>query len=140
MKVMERKSNLLFVCQFKQPECFLPRCFASLFPYGRGCPSDKASPITNIRKHTAHILCLGGGPNPRRFQQSSKYIFTMYIMEMKRTIGGIAYAAQRSKLNGKPIVDEKNLTVRDVNDLLLYLNNSNEDTDNSTEVLPSRAK
>jgi hypothetical protein len=84
MGVMERETNFQFVCQFRQPEYFLPRCFAALFPYGRGCPSDKASRTTNVKKHTAHMLCLGGGPSPRRFQQSSKYIFTMYIMEKNR--------------------------------------------------------
>jgi hypothetical protein len=29
------------------------------------------------------MLSLGGGPNPRRFQQSLKHIFTMYVMEMR---------------------------------------------------------
>jgi hypothetical protein len=42
------------------------------------------------------MLSLGGGPNPRRFQQSSKYIFTMDIMKRKREVGGVAYAAQKS--------------------------------------------
>jgi hypothetical protein len=85
------------------------------------------------------MLCLGGGPNPRRFQQSSKYIFTMYIIEMKRKIGGIAYAAQKSKINGSPVGDETLPKVGDINNLLLYLNSTNEVTDseqdsNSTEV------
>jgi hypothetical protein len=123
---MERQQNFEFVSQFRQPEYFLPRCFASLFPYGRGCPSDKSSRTTSIKKHTAYLLCLGGGPNPRRFQQSSKYIFTMYVMEMKRKTGGIAYAAQKNKLNDIRIDDDKLPTVRDINNLLVYLNNTNE--------------
>ena len=40
------------------------------------------------------MLSLGGGPNPRRFQKSPKHIFTLYIMEMKRNNGGVAYAAK----------------------------------------------
>jgi hypothetical protein len=126
---MERQQNFEFVSQFKEPEYFLPRCFASLFPYGRGCPSDKSSRTTNIKKHTAHMLCLGGGPNPRRFQQSSKYIFTMYVMEMKRKTGGVAYVAQKKKLNGLPMEDDKLPTVGDINNLLLYLNNTTDVTD-----------
>jgi hypothetical protein len=126
---MERQQNFEFVSQFKEPEYFLPRCFASLFPYGRGCPSDKSSRTTNIKKHTAHMLCLGGGPNPRRFQQSSKYIFTMYVMEMKRKTGGVAYVAQKKKLNGLPMEDDKLPTVGDINNLLLYLNNTTDVAD-----------
>jgi hypothetical protein len=72
------------------------------------------------------MLCLGGGPNPRRFQQSSKYIFTMYVMEMKRKTGGIAYAAQKKKLNDIRIDDDKLPTVRDINNLLVHLKNTNE--------------
>jgi hypothetical protein len=124
--VMERQQKFHYVSQFRQPEYFLPRCFATLFPYGRGCPSDKSTRTTNVKKHTAHMLCLGGGPNPRRFQQSSKYIFTMYVMEMKRKTGGVAYAAQRKQLSSLPIEDDKLPTVGDINRLLLYLNNTND--------------
>ena len=135
--VMERQQNFEFVSQFKEPEYFLPRCFASLFPYGRGCPSDKSSRTTNIKKHTAHMLCLGGGPNPRRFQQSSKYIFTLYVIEMKRKTGGVAYVAQKKKLNGFPIEDDKLPTVGDINNLLLYLNNTTDVTDRELNNIES---
>lgn len=133
-RVMERETNFQFVCQFKEPEYFLPRCFASLFPYGRGCLSDNYSPTTNIRKHTAHMLCLGGGLNPRRFQQSSKYIFTIYIMEMKRKVGGIAYAAQRKKLNSSIVEDVSAPTIGDINSLLLYLNKTHDGTDSENLI------
>jgi hypothetical protein len=75
--------------------------------------------VGSIKKHTAHILCLGGGPNPRRFQQSSKYIFTMYVKT-----GGVAYAAQRKQSSGTPNEDDKLPTVGDANNLLMYLNNT----------------
>jgi hypothetical protein len=42
---------------------------------------------------------IGGGPNPQRFQQSSKYIFTMYVMKMIRKNGGVPYAAQKKAEN-----------------------------------------
>ena len=71
------------------------------------------------------MLCLGGGPNPKRFQQSSKFIITMSIMEMKRKNGALSYAAQRKKSNDGPIEDEILPTVGDINNLLLYLSSSN---------------
>jgi hypothetical protein len=80
---VERRNNHEFVCQFKNPEFYLSRCFATLYPYGRGCPSDKSSGFMSVAKYTKHMLCLGGGPSPRRFQQSSNFIFTLYNMEMK---------------------------------------------------------
>jgi hypothetical protein len=123
--IMERQSNFEFVCQYKNPEYYLPRCFPTLFPYGRGCPSDRSSSTTNIRKHTIHMLSLGGGPNPRRFQQSLKYVFSIYIMEMKRKNGGIAYAAQKKKNNDKPTENEILPTVGDINNLRQYLDSTN---------------
>ena len=122
---MERQSNFEFACQYKNPEYYLPSCFPSLFPYGRGCPSDRSSPTTNIRKHTIHMLSLGGGPNPRRFQQSLKYVFSMYIMEMKRKNGGVAYAAQKKIYEDKPTVNEILPTVGDINNLRHYLDSTN---------------
>jgi hypothetical protein len=96
---MDRQSNFEFVCQYKNPDYFLPSCFPTLYPYGRGCPSDRCSPTTNIRKLAVLMLSLGGGPNPQRFQQSSKYIFTMYVMKMIRKNGGVPYAAQKKAEN-----------------------------------------
>ena len=54
----ERNTLHEFVCQFKNPEYYLSRCFACLFPYGRGCPSDKSCGMLSNAKH---MLCLGGG-------------------------------------------------------------------------------
>ena len=38
---MVRGSIHDFVCQYKNPDYYLSRCFPTLYPYGRGCPSDK---------------------------------------------------------------------------------------------------
>ena len=114
-----RSSTHAFVCQFKDPEYYLARCFASLYPYGRGCPSDKNCCDLSMGKYIKHVLCLGGGPEARRFQQNCKFIFTVYNMEMKRKIGGAAYLAQRS--DGIDCIAEQPPNVKDINDLLNYL-------------------
>ena len=39
-KSYQPTANHQFVCQYKNPEYHLPRCFPTIFPYGRGCPND----------------------------------------------------------------------------------------------------
>ena len=67
------------------------------------------------------MLCLGGGPGPRHFQQSSQFIFCVNNSGMKRKIGGVAYIAQRKFLDGSPKVIEQALSISDMNNLLQYL-------------------
>ena len=123
---VERRNSHEFVCQFKNPEFYLSRCFATLYPYGRGCPSDKSSGFISVAKYTKHMLCLGGGPSPRRFQQSSNFIFTLYNMEMKRKIGGVAYIAQKKNLDGSVLEPEVAPNISDINNLLSYLADTSE--------------
>ena len=118
---MERGSIHEFVCQYKNPDYYLSRCFPTLYPYGRGCPSDKWCRSSNIAKYVKHMLCLGGGPGSRRFQQSSQFIFSSYNSEMKRKIGGVAYIAQKKNLDGSPDVLEQAPNISDMNNLLQYL-------------------
>ena len=120
-KVYERSNKHEFVCLFKNPDYYLSRCFPCLYPYGRGCPSDKFCRSISIAKYTKHMLCLGGGPEPRRFQQSSKFIFTLYNMEMKRKIGGVAYIAQKKNLDGSDVDSEVAPSIGEINSLLEYL-------------------
>jgi hypothetical protein len=121
-KNQERHAYHEFVSQYKKPEYYLPRCFASLYPYGRGCPSDK-NQRSSVKMATcnSHTLCMGGGPSPRRFQNSAKFIFTTYTMEMKRRVGGVAYVAQRKNLDGKAVEHEVPSTIDDIKKLLSYL-------------------
>lgn len=125
---MNRNASYEFISHYLQPEYYLSRCFASLFPYGRGCPSDQSIGVISIAKHTAHMLTMGGGPHPRRFQQSSNYIFTTYNMEMKRKMGGVAYIAQRKKIDGTILVEESAPTVGEIIKLISYL----EETENTS--------
>lgn len=110
-----------FVCQYKNPDFYLSRCFATLYPYGRGCPSDKSCGGISNAKYVKHMLCLGGGPSARRFQQSSSFIFCMYTMEMKRKLGGVAYTAQKKHLDGSIAVVSEPPNICDINHLLAYL-------------------
>lgn len=75
-KPIIRSTNHEFVCQYKNPEYYFSRCFATLYPYGRGCPSDENCLKISIANYVKYVLCLGGGPGARRFQQNSKFIFT----------------------------------------------------------------
>lgn len=119
---MERSNNHEFVCQYKNPDFYLSRCFPTLYPYGRGCPTDKWCRSTSVAKYVKHMLCLGGGPCPRRFQQSSQFIFAVYNSEMKRKIGGVAYIAQKKCFDGSPLVLDEAPSISDMNNLLQYLN------------------
>ena len=87
-----------FVCQFQSPDYYFSRCFACLYPSGCGCSSDKSCSIVSNAKYAKHMLCLGGGPSARRFQQSAGFIFDMYSMEMRRKLGGVAFVAQKRTL------------------------------------------
>lgn len=126
-KSFQRTANHQFVCQYKNPEYYLPRCFPTIFPYGRGCPSDVNCNMITMANYTKHMLCLGGGPDARRFQQNAKFIFSMYTMEMRRKIGGVAYLAQRKDYDEQSNDDTPN--IKDINELLSYL-----DVTKNTEV------
>jgi hypothetical protein len=56
--------------------------------------------------------------------QSSKYIFTLYTMEMKRKKGGVAHVAQRKNLDGSEVDKEEPPNMSDINELLSYLGGS----------------
>ena len=120
---LDRSNIHEFVCQFKDPDYYLSRCFASLYPYGRGCPSDKWSGMITNAKYTKHMLCLGGGPSARRFQQSAGFIFNMYTTEMRRKLGGVAFVAQKKNLDGTITVDQPP-TISDIKNLLGILRES----------------
>lgn len=120
---IDRSNVHEFVCQFKDPDYYLCRCFATLYPYGRGCPSDKSCGMISNAKYAKHMLCLGGGPLARRFQQSAGFIFNMYTTEMRRKLGGVAYIAQKKNLDGSVTIDQPP-TISDVRNMLDILQQS----------------
>lgn len=69
------------------------------------------------------MLCLGGGPSARRFQQSAGFIFNMYTTEMRRKLGGVAFVAQKKNLDGTITVDQPP-TISDIKNLLGILRES----------------
>jgi phospholipase C len=72
------------------------------------------------------VLTRGGGPNGRAFQNSTNYIFTMYSLEMKRKIGGAAWASQRKNLCESTISEaEAAPIVGNINRLYSFLGNNN---------------
>jgi hypothetical protein len=121
-----RDSNFDFVSQYTHPEYYLAKCFPCLFPYGRGCPTDVNSKIKSIGYHCKLMLSRGGGPHGRAFQNSTNYIFTMYSLEMKRRIGGVAWTTQRKNISESSIneVDSEPI-VAEIETLLSYLENNN---------------
>jgi hypothetical protein len=99
---------------------YYAKCFPVLFPYGRGCPSDTSSKLSDIKLHSQKMIRRGGGPSGRRFQQTPNYYFTVYNYLMKKKVGGIAMLAQKSHLDGTAL-PEKIPTVGEVNQLIDYL-------------------
>jgi hypothetical protein len=66
-----------------------------LYPFGRGGPSDFLFKIGSTSKYHRHVLRRGGGKDGRRFQNHTGSIFATYTYEIKRRIGGLAYAATK---------------------------------------------
>ena len=113
-------NSLQFVSVYKNSLYYYAKSFPVLFPFGRGCPSDANSKLTDIKLHSQKMLRRGGGPQGRRFQQTPGYYFTVYSYLMKQKIGGGALLAQRATLDGT--AQPENIpTVGEVSRLLNYL-------------------
>jgi hypothetical protein len=121
---MQRNKVQQFVNPWSQPDFFLAKCFPTLFPYGRGDPTDPLSKITSYAEHSNLMLRRGGGPQGRRFQQHYNYYFTMCTLETKRKIGAIAYKAYNpfyDVLNLDQLPVQDSLKVKDLNNALAEL-------------------
>jgi hypothetical protein len=66
--VLQRPPLEGFASPYRNPEYFLAKCFPVLYPYGRGCPYDRASDIKSFAKHAAPILKRAGAKQGRRYQ------------------------------------------------------------------------
>ena len=94
--IMERSSaENVYVNMYKPPEYYWEKCFPTLYPYGRGGPSDPFFSMKNMQSYFAHVLRRGGGKDGRRFQNNPGYMFVAYTYEMKRRVKNMAYAATR---------------------------------------------
>lgn len=118
--VNKRSNSLQFVSVNTNPLYYYAKSFPVLFPFGRGCPSDVNSNLTDIRLHSQKMLKRGGGPQGRRFQQTPSYYFTVYSYLIKQRIGGIALLAHKTNLDGT--AQPENIpTIGEVNQLQSYL-------------------
>ena len=74
--IMERSSaENVYVNMYKPPEYYWEKCFPTLYPYGRGGPSDPFFSMKNMQSYFAHVLRRGGGKDGRRFQNNPGYMF-----------------------------------------------------------------
>ena len=115
----DTSTNFEFVTPYRNPEYFYAKCFPCLYPFGRGCPSDKNldKSMKVITAHTKHVLSRGFAADGRRFQQNKNYIFTMYTHISKRRIGGIVFCA-----SSKENQDITPVTIGEINQLIGYVN------------------
>ena len=98
---------------------FLPKAFAGLYPYGRGGPdnsSDKTSKFVMSEGYFQHMINLGG---QRLFQQQNTFVFFALSWLMKKRVGTVTFLSSRNA--GDADAGEDNITVKDVRDLLSYL-------------------
>ena len=115
------RSNLYeFVNPYGNSQHFYAKSFPTLFPYGRGCPSDCHSNVHDLRLHSQKMLKRAGGPDGRRFQGCPDYYFSIYSYLMKQRIGGVAFRAQKSCLDGTSLPDNVP-TLGEISQLMTYL-------------------
>lgn len=127
--VYERIADYRFVNAYRNPSYYLSKSFPALFPYGRGCPSDEDTAIKDFNKHTRVMLLRGGGPQPRRFQKTPAYYFSMYMYEMRRRVGGVSCRAQNTFLDDNPIeIIDLAPTVGEINEVIDFFQRNNSQT------------
>jgi len=95
--VVDRGSHHRFVDPFNNRSFYWERLFPTLFPYGRGGPSDNGNQHSDISTFAKHVLERGGTVHGRRFQQSSSFIFTAYAFDARKRIGGFQNQKEREK-------------------------------------------
>jgi hypothetical protein len=117
--VIAPNQPLEFAHPYKQPEFFLSRSFPTLFPYGRGCPTDPCTQLSNWGQHSKLMLSRGLPAGLRRFQQEPNYYFAVLAYEMRRKVGGVAYQAQHEEYDHD--VHENDVTVSTMLSLIEYV-------------------
>ena len=129
--IVDRGSHHEFVDPFNRPVFYWESLFPTLFPYGRGGPSD----CGNMYKHQISVfarrmLQRGGTSSGRRFQQSCSFIFTAYAFDARKRIGGVSYAANKFASDGRHAV-----TVADVRNVIDYVNEKEGAVSKSAELV-----
>ena len=117
--IVDRGNHHKFVDPFNNPSFYWERLFPTLFPYGRGGPSDKGIQLADISVFAKHLLERGGTRQGRRFQQSSSFIFTAYAFDARKRIGGVTFVAGKNASERKEAI-----TVDDVRAVIDYIDES----------------
>ena len=107
---------------YSNPDYYWEKTFPTLYPYGMGGPSGGEFSFKHLSNYHCHVLKCGGARQGRRFQNNSGFIFAAYTYEMKRKVGGMAFAATRDEQ--VPTGDEEVTTVGNVKALLGSLDRS----------------
>ena len=116
--VVDRRNHHEFVDPFNKPSFYWERLFPTLFPYGRGGPSDPGNKCCHhISGFAKRMLNRGGTLHGRRFQQSCSFIFTAYAFDARKRIGGVSFIASKFASESKDSV-----TVNDVRNVIDYVN------------------
>lgn len=117
-----------FVTPYKNPQWFLSKCFPTLFPYGRGCPSDPKSTVSCFADHCRLMLRRAGGNEGRRFQNDPNYYFSMYSYEVKRKVGGVAFQAQKEQLDEHDESWVEDVTAGQMKEIIDYVEEATQTT------------
>lgn len=95
---MHRSSeDNVYVNVYSSPQYYWEKCFPTLYPYGRGGPSDMFFRLKDMQTYFKHILRRGGGQDGRRFQNNPAHMFVCYTFETRRRVGSVAYAATKDE-------------------------------------------
>jgi hypothetical protein len=138
--LVRNSADLSFVNVYYDPEYYWEKCFPTLYPYGRGGPSDEHYKLASSAKYHEHILCRGASIQGRRFQNSCTSIFATYLYEMKRRSGGISALADKEQITmneeGEFITKNKSssITVGEIRKLPQMLNRMITNSINSTNI------
>ena len=87
----ERGDNHTFANAYYNKDFFWEKCFVSLYPFGRGGPSDPNIALKmSLKTYANHSLRQGYESDERRHQSNPYYIFAMYQTEVHRNCGTVA--------------------------------------------------
>lgn len=93
--IVRSSAENVYVNVYNAPQFYWEKCFPTLYPYGRGGPSDPYFRMESLEAYFKHVLRRGGGKYGRRFQNNANHIFVSYAYVTKNRIKNMAYAATR---------------------------------------------
>lgn len=95
--IVRSSAENVYVNVYNAPHFYWEKCFPTLYPYGRGGPSDAYFRMESLEVYFRHVLRRGGGKYGRRFQENSNHIFVSYAYITRTRVKNMAYAATRNE-------------------------------------------